>query len=191
MNISGLRFNSPSYAASTAGPAANGGSATPKAAAGQAGSASDTSGNKADAALIAKLKARDQQVRRHEQAHLAAAGGLAVSAASFTYQKGPDGVSYAVGGEVSIDTSPGRTPEETISRARTIRAAALAPADPSGQDLAVAAQASQMAQEAQLELAREQPDESKDESGAARQRQIERYYGSSETAQQNSFTAWA
>jgi len=190
MNISGLRFNSASYAASTAGPAANG-SATQKAAAGEASSATNNTGNKADAALIAKLKARDQQVRNHEQAHLAAAGGLAVSAASFTYQKGPDGVSYAVGGEVGIDTSPGRTPEETISRARTIRAAALAPADPSGQDQAVAAQASQMAQEAQLELAREQPDEGKDESGAARQRQVERYYGSSETAQKNSFTAWA
>jgi len=187
MNISGLRFNSATYPASTAGAAAGSGSAQ-KSTASQA-SGTDT-GSSADAALLAKLKARDQQVRRHEQAHLAAAGGLAVSAASFTYQKGPDGVSYAIGGEVSIDTSPGRTPEESISRARTIRAAALAPADPSGQDQAVAAQASQMAQEAQLELARQKTD-GQDEAGAARRRQVERYYGSSETTPDSTVSTWA
>jgi hypothetical protein len=57
-----------------------------------------------------------------------------------------------VAGEVNIDTSPGRTPEETLERARTIQAAALAPADPSGQDRAVAARAQQMAQEAQQQI---------------------------------------
>ncbi len=104
-------------------------------------------------ALIDKLKARDTEVRQHEQAHLAAAGGLAVSGAAYTYQRGPNGVDYAVGGEVHIDTSPGRTPEETITRARTIQAAALAPADPSGPDRAVAAQAQQLEQQARAELA--------------------------------------
>ncbi len=99
-------------------------------------------------ALVAKLKARDTVVRQHEQAHLAAAGGLAMSGASYTYQRGPDGVSYAIGGEVQIDTSPGSTPQETIVRARAIAAAALAPAEPSGADRAVAAQAQQMLQEA-------------------------------------------
>lgn len=103
-------------------------------------------------ALLRSLQARDRQVRAHEQAHLAASGGLATSGASYTYQKGPDGVSYAVGGEVSIDVSPGRTPEDTIARAVTIRAAALAPADPSGQDRAVAAAASQMEQQAYAQL---------------------------------------
>ncbi len=186
MNIAGLRFNSATYPASTAAPTANA-SNTQKSTDSRSSTASSS---QADAALIAKLKARDQQVRRHEQAHLAAAGGLAVSAASFTYQKGPDGVSYAIGGEVSIDTSPGRTPEETISRARTIRAAALAPADPSGQDQAVAAQASQMAQEAQRELARQKAD-GQDESGKARQRQVESYYGSSAAAQESTVSTWA
>jgi hypothetical protein len=108
-----------------------------------------------DQALLRKLQARDREVRQHEQAHLSAAGGLAISGASYTYQKGPDGVNYAVGGEVSIDVSPGRTPEETISRAQRIRAAALAPAEPSGQDRAVAAQASQMEQQARAELAQQ------------------------------------
>ncbi|WP_188568728.1 putative metalloprotease CJM1_0395 family protein [Undibacterium terreum] len=107
-------------------------------------------------AQLRKLQARDTQVRNHEQAHLAAAGGLATSGASYTYEKGPDGVSYAIGGEVHIDVSPGRTPQDTIARAQIIQAAALAPADPSGPDLAVAAQARQMEQQAQVELQQQQ-----------------------------------
>lgn len=102
--------------------------------------------------LIARLKARDTQVRQHEQAHLAAAGGLATSGASYTYQRGPDGINYAVGGEVHIDTSPGRTPQDTLARAEAIIAAALAPADPSGADRAVAAAAQQMAAQARAQL---------------------------------------
>jgi hypothetical protein len=90
---------------------------------------------------------------------LAAAGGLATSGPHYTYEKGPDGVIYAVGGEVRIDTSPGQTPEETLRRAQTIRAAALAPSDPSAQDRAVAAEAAQMAAQARLELTRERADE--------------------------------
>lgn len=107
-------------------------------------------------ALIAKLKARDTEVRQHEQAHLAAAGSLALSGASYVYQRGPDGVSYAIGGEVQIDTAPGRTPEETIARAHAIMAAALAPAEPSGPDRAVAARAQQLEQQARAALAQQQ-----------------------------------
>lgn len=107
-------------------------------------------------AVVSSLQARDRQVRAHEQAHLAASGGLATSGASYTYQKGPDGVSYAVGGEVSIDVSAGNTPQDTIVRAITIRSAALAPADPSGPDRAIAAQASQMEQQARGELSAQQ-----------------------------------
>ncbi len=102
---------------------------------------------------VEKLKARDREVRAHEMAHLAAAGGLAMSGASFTYQRGPDGVSYAIGGEVQIDTSSGSTPEETLRKAQIIRAAALAPAEPSGQDRAVAAKAAQMEARARVEQA--------------------------------------
>lgn len=105
-------------------------------------------------AQVKELKARDREVRAHEAAHMAAGAGLA-SGASYSYQRGPDGVNYAIGGEVRISTSPGRTPEETIERARQIRAAALAPADPSGQDYAVAAEAVSMEQQARTEMARE------------------------------------
>ena len=103
-------------------------------------------------AQISLLKARDGQVRRHEQAHLSASTGLDVSSASYTYQKGPNGVNYAVAGDVRIDTSPGRTPEDTLARADMIIDAALAPADPSAADRRVALQAQQMAQQAMTEL---------------------------------------
>ncbi|SFV08470.1 putative metalloprotease CJM1_0395 family protein [Pseudoduganella namucuonensis] len=105
-------------------------------------------------AQLDKLKQRDTEVRQHELAHLSAAGGLATSGPSYTYQRGPNGVNYAVGGEVNIDTSPGATPEETIAKARTMQAAALAPAEPSSQDRAVAAQARQLEQRARAELER-------------------------------------
>jgi hypothetical protein len=77
-------------------------------------------------------------------------------AVSFTYETGPDGKSYAVGGEVPVDMSSGRTPEETLAKAEQIRAAALAPADPSPQDLSVAAEASQMEAAAREQIMQQQ-----------------------------------
>lgn len=109
--------------------------------------------------VVEELKARDREVRSHEQAHVAAAGGLAQGGPSYTYQYGPDGRAYAIGGEVNIDTSPGRTPEETIDKARQIRAAALAPSDPSDQDRAVAAAAAQLEAQARQELTQQQAQE--------------------------------
>lgn len=109
---------------------------------------------------VAELKQVDRKVRVHEQAHLAAAGGLAMGGASFTYRRGPDGQQYAVGGEVHIDVSPGKTPQETIAKAERIKAAALAPADPSGQDRSVASQAAQMQRDAQIELTKQKLDKS-------------------------------
>lgn len=79
---------------------------------------------------LKQLQQRDRIVRAHEQAHLAASGGLAMGGASFSYQLGSDGKQYAIGGEVRIDVSPGRTPEESLKKAQQIRSAALAPADP-------------------------------------------------------------
>ncbi len=62
-----------------------------------------------------ELKARDAEVKTHEAAHLAAAGGFATSGASYTYQTGPDGQKYAIGGEVSIDVGAvSGDPEATI-----------------------------------------------------------------------------
>ena len=109
--------------------------------------------------VVAELARTDRQVRAHEQAHLAAAAGLA-RGVSFTFVTGPDGQQYAVGGEVSIDTSPvAGNPQATIQKAQQIRAAASAPSNPSGQDRAVASQASRMEQAARQELAAEQREE--------------------------------
>jgi len=102
---------------------------------------------------VEKLKLRDQEVRSHEQAHLAAAGYLAKGSAQFTYETGPDGRQYAVGGSVDIDTSRGKTPEETVAKAQIIKNAALAPQNPSAQDRKVAQEAGQMEAEARAESA--------------------------------------
>ena len=106
---------------------------------------------------IAKLRSRDREVRTHEQAHISAAGGLAKGGATFSFQRGPDGKQYAVGGEVNIDTSPvSGNPEATIRKAQQIRAAALSPADPSAQDRAVAASAGSLEAQAHQELKKEE-----------------------------------
>ncbi len=102
---------------------------------------------------IQKLKARDTEVRAHEAAHIAAGGGIIQGGASFSFETGPDGIQYAIGGEVKIDTSEvSGDPKATLEKAQKIQRAALAPAAPSSQDRAVAAQAAQMAVEARAEL---------------------------------------
>lgn len=101
---------------------------------------------------IRELAQRDREVRNHEQAHQAV-GGQYAGAMSLTYTTGPDGKRYAVAGEVSIDISPvPGNPEATMDKAERIRRAALAPAEPSAQDRAVAAQATQLQIDAQAEL---------------------------------------
>ncbi|MEM9160506.1 MAG: putative metalloprotease CJM1_0395 family protein [Verrucomicrobiota bacterium] len=110
---------------------------------------------------VRELQKRDQEVRTHENAHMAAAGSLAMGGPQYVYQLGPDGKSYAVGGHVQIDTSPGNTPQETISKARQIRAAALAPADPSSADVKVASAASKMEADALRDLGAEKAESPK------------------------------
>src|SRR5712692_3393491 len=70
-------------------------------------------------AELALLAETDRHVRSHEQAHLAAAGQYARGGPSYQYQTGPDGKQYAIGGEVSIDTSPiPGDPAATAQKAR-------------------------------------------------------------------------
>jgi len=111
---------------------------------------------------VRKLAARDREVRAHEAAHKAAGGSL-TGPASFGYTKGPDGQRYASSGEVSIDTSKvSGDPQATLRKANQIRAAALAPAQPSNQDQAVAADAARMAAQARVEIISEQKAEAND-----------------------------
>lgn len=101
---------------------------------------------------VEKLRQRDQKVRAHEQAHLSAAGGLAMGGAHYAYQNGPDGKQYAVGGEVGLKVPDAPTPEEDLQIAVRLERAALAPADPSPQDRAIANQARRKASQARREI---------------------------------------
>ena len=100
---------------------------------------------------VQRLRITEQKVKAHEIAHKVAAGELG-GAPKYKYKKGPDGRMYIVGGEVPIKIMKGKDPEETIEIARKVKRAALAPADPSPQDRAVAAKAVAMEMEAKLEL---------------------------------------
>jgi hypothetical protein len=105
----------------------------------------------AEAKQLAELKARDRDVKAHEAAHKAA-GGQYAGSASFSYQSGPDGHQYAIGGEVPIDAGAiAGDPDATIRKMEQVRAAALAPAEPSAQDRSVAAMATAMIAKARSE----------------------------------------
>ncbi len=117
---------------------------------------------------VEELKRTDREVRSHEAAHKAAAGAYARGAAQFETVVGPDGRRYAVGGEVAIDASAiSGNPGATAQKMRQVARAALAPADPSAQDHAVAAQAREAAAEARREIIAERSDRQKAENEEA------------------------
>lgn len=121
---------------------------------------------------IRDLEQRDRQVRSHEQAHVAAGGALVLGGIRYQFEQGPDGQRYAVSGRVSIDTSSESSPEETLQKMARVKRAALAPAQPSAADRAVAAAAERQEMEARAELRQEhsqarQTDGSSQESGAS------------------------
>jgi hypothetical protein len=108
---------------------------------------------------VEKLKARDREVRAHEQAH-AATGGSVTGSPQLTFTQGPDGKQYAVGGEVSVDASPVRgNPEATIRKMELVKKASLAPASPSSQDKRVAAEADAQILAARQEITKEKREE--------------------------------
>lgn len=117
-------------------------------------------------AQVEKLQKRDEQVRAHEAAHIAAGGGVVTGGASFTYQTGPDGRSYAIGGEVPIDASTESSPEATIAKMQKVRTAALAPVDPSPQDYKVAATATLLEMQARVELMQEKSKEQEEKNSS-------------------------
>ncbi|WP_445395853.1 putative metalloprotease CJM1_0395 family protein [Zobellella sp. An-6] len=101
---------------------------------------------------LQELQQRDREVRIHEQLH-ASVGGQYAGAPSYEFETGPDGKQYAVGGEVQIDIAPiPGDPRATIDKMQQVKAAALAPAEPSQADKAAAARADQHIREAQAEL---------------------------------------
>jgi len=117
----------------------------------------DPAFSQAEIRLLEELKQVDTEVRRHEMAHIAAGGRYITSGATFTFKRGPDGKNYAVGGEVGIDTSPvPGDPQATLQKMRQIKSAALAPANPSSQDLKVASKATSNVSKALSDLMMEQ-----------------------------------
>ena len=121
--------------------------------------------------IVQSLRQRDREVRAHEQAHKAVGGRFVRGAPSYEYRTGPDQREYAVGGEVAIDAAPvPGDPQATMVKARTVKRAALAPAQPSATDRQVAAQAARSEAEARAELARQQTQQAE---LAARQKEAE------------------
>lgn len=131
------------------------------------GKSSDQDLSKDEERAVQELKRRDDEVRAHERAHATAGGELAGSP-SYDFTAGPDGKRYATGGEVQIDSAPVRgNPEATIRKMDVVIRAALAPANPSSQDLQVARQAQQARTQAQAELVEKSPAESSGEDESA------------------------
>ena len=100
---------------------------------------------------VQDMKAQEQKVKAHEMAHKSA-GGEYAGAIRYQYTTGPDGQAYIVGGEVSIDVSEEKTPEETVRKMEQVKSAAMAPSDPSPQDRSVASAATRIEQKARYEL---------------------------------------
>ncbi len=125
---------------------------------------STTELSREDQERIRELKSRDTEVRSHEQAHVAAGGQYVTGGPTYSFQQGPDGHRYAVGGEVGIDASAESDPEATIRKMQAVRAAALAPAQPSGQDRKVAASAARNTNQARAELREEHSREGQEQS---------------------------
>ena len=127
-----------------------------------AGAATDTNARALDPddeREVERLKREDARVRAHESAH-ARTGGPFAGPPSFEFSVGPDGNRYAVAGSVAIDTQPvAGDPAGTVRKMEIVKRAALAPADPSGQDRAVAAEAERGLMEARAELTAERSSE--------------------------------
>lgn len=111
---------------------------------------------------VRRLKQRHQEVTRHEEAHYRTAGRYALGRPTYEYADAPDGKRYRVGGEVRIDTAEEADPEKTLEKAKVVKKAALAPADPSTQDRRIAAQADQMMRKAEQEIRRLEAEELQD-----------------------------
>jgi hypothetical protein len=122
---------------------------------------------------IASLQRIDALVRQHEQMHVAAGGSVITSGPNYSYAYGPDGKQYAVSGEVGIDTSPGSKPQENIDKGRMIQRAALAPPDPSPQDLQAAAVGGQLEAQGHTDLVAELAAEREAEATARRTQAVQ------------------
>ena len=113
--------------------------------------------SEADLAQIRQLSLQDSKVRLNEEAHVRVGGQYASSHRPMIIETGPDNRQYAVSGEVSFNDTPiAGNPEATIRKLSIVKKAALAPAEPSTQDRAVANKASNGITQAQARLRAQQ-----------------------------------
>lgn len=110
---------------------------------------------------VKEMKERHEEVRVHENAHKSA-GGQYAAAPTYTYETGPDGKRYITDGEVSIDIGEEKDPQDTIEKMQIVKRAAMAPAEPSGQDRKVYQEANQKEAAARQELAEDKKEEAKE-----------------------------
>lgn len=103
-------------------------------------------------ATLRQLAARDRYVRIHEFRHAAALGAYA-GRIQYQFKIGPDGKAYAIGGYTEVNAMPAATTEQSLAKARILRAAAVAGGECSGGDLAIAAQAQDMERHALAQVA--------------------------------------
>ncbi len=117
---------------------------------------------------VKEMKERDEEVRVHENAHKSA-GGQYAAAPTYTYETGPDGKRYITDGEVSIDIGEEKDPQATIEKMQIVKRAAMAPAEPSGQDRKVYQEANQKEAAARQELAEDKKEEAKEKQEKAKE----------------------
>jgi len=90
------------------------------------------------ARVLEKFKNKDAEIRTHEQVH--ASIGHTTAPISYSYQQGPDGKMYAVGGSVRLETSMPDDPKAAAFKLDMLQKAASAPSNTSGADNAIASQ---------------------------------------------------
>ena len=107
-----------------------------------------------EADVLKSLQERDDEVRQHENQHVAEAGEFATSGAVLETETASNGRAYATSGKVSVNMAEiDGDPQKTIEKMTKIEKSALKPENPSDQDLRVATEAIGKRDKAERELA--------------------------------------
>lgn len=99
-----------------------------------------------DEAKQALIKKNYNEIYAHELAHKTAGGHLA---GAIVIERNAEGIPFAGHVAIKMPSLNPNNPQQTINDANTVIRSAMAPADPSGQDYKVAAQARNIKSEAQ------------------------------------------
>lgn len=86
--------------------------------------------------VLSRFKNKDNEVRTHEQLH--ASKATTTTPINYSYQAGPDGKLYAVGGYVRFDTSIPKDEAQAMQKLNELQRASTAPKDLSSADSSIA-----------------------------------------------------